>query len=193
MAVTETSLLTSFLLPPAPLAVSLSLQQFTELLPKSRRDDVVIPALYRELQKQRAQDVERVKQNIAAEAKLGQSQQRHIRRIRQARLRQQGGDDTDELTMEAKLFPENADEQQREAHTINTVLPEIEQAELDLRAELGDMEREAESMRKELQATIGDLSDLRYGRFTKTPGATGGDLATEVVESLQRIQQLVND
>lgn len=103
MVVTESSLLSSFLLPPAPLAVSLSLRQFTELFPKSRRDDATIPALYCELQKQRAQDIERVKQNIAAEAKLGESQQRQISRIRQARLRQEVGNDAAELAMEAKV------------------------------------------------------------------------------------------
>jgi centromere-localized protein 2 len=103
MAVTENSLLSSFLLPPAPLAVFLTLQQFTELFPKSRRDDATIPALYRELQKQRAQDIERVKQNIAVEVKLGESQQRHIGRVRVARLRQEAGSDAAELTMEAKV------------------------------------------------------------------------------------------
>jgi len=103
MAVTESSLLTSFLLPPAPLTVSLSLPQFTELFPKSRRDDASIPGLYRELQKQRAQDIERVKQNIVAEAKLGESQQRHIMRIRSARLRQDLGTDAEELAMEAQV------------------------------------------------------------------------------------------
>lgn len=100
---TESSLLTSFLLPPAPLTVSLSLQQFAELFPKSRREDVSIPSLYRELQKQRAQDIERVKQNIAAEAKLGESQQRYIKRLRSARLRQDLGTDAEELTMEAQV------------------------------------------------------------------------------------------
>ena len=56
------------------------------------------------MQKQRAQDVERVKQNIVAETKLGETQQRHIRRIRQARLRQDAGDDVGELVMEAKVW-----------------------------------------------------------------------------------------
>lgn len=103
MAVTESSLLTSFLIPPAPLAVSLSLDQFTELFPKARRDDPVIPALYRELQKQRSQDVDRVKQNIAAEAKLGSRQQQHIRKMRLARLQQQDKSDEAEMSREAKV------------------------------------------------------------------------------------------
>jgi centromere-localized protein 2 len=103
MAVTESSLLANFLLPPAPLAISVSLQQFTELFPKSRQEDATIPSLYRELQKQRAQDIERVKQNIAAEIKHGELQQRHIRRIRRTRLRQELGGDTAELALEAKV------------------------------------------------------------------------------------------
>jgi centromere-localized protein 2 len=91
------------LLPAATLAISLSLQQFTELFPKSRQKDAAIPALYRELQKQRAQDIKRVKHNVAAEVKHGESQQRHIGRIRQVRLRQELGGDVAELSLEAKV------------------------------------------------------------------------------------------
>jgi centromere-localized protein 2 len=209
MAVTESSLLANFLLPPAPLAISLSLQQFTELFPKSRQEDATIPSLYRELQKQRAQDIERVKQNIAAEIKHGELQQRHIRRIRRTRLRQELGGDTAELALEAKvrvflyakyssdwpnqLYPEHVSEQQREAHTVESLIPEMEQASEDMEEEVAEMEKEAQIILADIQTTIGDLSDLRYGRFSKTPGATGCDLSTEVLESLRRIQQLCDD
>lgn len=89
-----------------------------------------------------------------------------------------------------KLFPEHANDQQRKAHTLETLVPEMGQASEDIEEELAEMEREAQSTLKELQATIGGLSDLRYGRFSKTHGSSGEDLATEVMESLQRIQQL---
>lgn len=89
-----------------------------------------------------------------------------------------------------QLFPESADDQQREAHSIETLIPEMGYASKAMEEELNEMDVEAQAILKELQATVGDLSDLRYGRFSKTPGANGGDVAFEVVQSLQRIQQL---
>lgn len=108
MAVTESTLLSSFLLPPASLSVSLSLLQFTELFPKARQSDAVIPVLYRELQQQRAQEIARVRQNIASEAKRGEAQQRQIRRVRQARLHQELEEDGVELEMEAQVHGKNS-------------------------------------------------------------------------------------
>ncbi len=69
----------------------------------------------------------------------------------------------------------------------------MEQASRDIEEELAEMEAQAQDMLKDLRTSIGDLSDLRYGRFSKTPGANDGDLATEVTESLKRIQQLIED
>jgi centromere-localized protein 2 len=66
----------------------------------------------------------------------------------------------------------------------------MEQATQDLEEEIAELERDSQGLLGELQTTIGDLSDLRYGRFSKTPGTSDGDLASEVMESLQRIQQL---
>jgi centromere-localized protein 2 len=208
MAVNQSSLLGNFLLPPAPLAVSLPLQEFIDLFPKSRRDDVTIPVLYRELQKQRSQDIERVKQNIAAEFKLGEAQQRHIRRVRQVRRQQHTETDLGELAMDLKvqpllvsskhitksrqLFPEHAGERHHRVHNGQTLAPEMARASKEIKEELAEMEEQAQSMLKTLGMSIGDFSDLRYGRFTKTPGGTDDDLANEVIESLRRIQQLIN-
>jgi centromere-localized protein 2 len=69
----------------------------------------------------------------------------------------------------------------------------MEQASEDMEEEVAEMEKEAQIILADIQTTIGDLSDLRYGRFSKTPGATGCDLSTEVLESLRRIQQLCDD
>jgi len=76
---------------------------------------------------------------------------------------------------------------------METLLPEMEHASQDMEEELSEIEAEAQSALKELQATVGDLSDLRYGRFSKTPGGNDSDVALEVVESLKRIQQLSTD
>jgi centromere-localized protein 2 len=69
----------------------------------------------------------------------------------------------------------------------------MEQAIEDIEEEIAELDKGIEATLADVQATIGDLSDLRYGRFSKTPGASARDLSTEVVESLRRIQQLCKD
>lgn len=39
-----------------------------------------------------------------------------------------------------------------------------------------------------MRTTVGDLSDLRYGRFRKTPGADT-DLRDEVLEALGKVRE----
>jgi centromere-localized protein 2 len=68
-----------------------------------------------------------------------------------------------------------------------TVQPEIERACASLEAELRDMEAEASAMLNDIKTTIGDLSDLRYGRFAKTT-ATSQELGDEVVEALRHLE-----
>lgn len=82
MPPTEASILSSFLLPPAPLSTVISLRKFTELFPHSQQSSPQIPALYRELQHQRAVDIDDVKRNIAAEVKHGERQKREVVKAR---------------------------------------------------------------------------------------------------------------
>jgi centromere-localized protein 2 len=78
----ETTLLKSFLLTPSSLPESLTIQQFTELFPTRHQGDSTIPSLYRELQHQRAQDIDDVKRNINTEIAQGEKQKRLIKRGR---------------------------------------------------------------------------------------------------------------
>lgn len=104
MAPTETSILSNFLLHPAPLPAIISLQQFTELFPPTQRADPQIPVLYRELQHQRAMDTDDVRRNIAAEAIRGQAHMREVRRERRRANKQTiDGVDERELYMEASV------------------------------------------------------------------------------------------
>jgi centromere-localized protein 2 len=78
----ESSILKAFLLSPASLPQFLTLEQFTALFPPKHQDDAVIPSLYHELQRQRAQDIDDVRRNISAEVSQGEKQKRLIRRGR---------------------------------------------------------------------------------------------------------------
>lgn len=75
----------------------------------------------------------------------------------------------------------------RRPHTLESILPALEEACGDLEAEVEELEVEAENVRQEIAATIGDLSDLRYGRFVKGPGSL--DLRDEVIEGLKGLRE----
>ena len=79
---TETSILTTFLIPPSSLPEVISLQRFTDLFPKNNRTHADIPVLYRELQHQRALVVDQIKEDIRAEAKRGERSRREVVRAR---------------------------------------------------------------------------------------------------------------
>ena len=82
MPPTEATILSNFLLPPAPLLSTISLPEFTDLFPRSQRSNPQVEYLYRELQARRDLDIERIKRNIAQEVKRGEKQRRQVVKAR---------------------------------------------------------------------------------------------------------------
>ncbi|KAF2803985.1 uncharacterized protein BDZ99DRAFT_398880 [Mytilinidion resinicola] len=187
MAPTEASILSNFLLPPAPLPAFMTLRQFTELFPRALQSEPEIKVLYRELQHQRAIDADDVKRNIAAEVNRGEKQRRATfnsrQKFDQVDIPELGGQ---EIHGEAELFGPSQNHTPRDAHTIHTVVPEIERASAELESQIATMEAESDALLAEIQTSVGDLSDLRYGRFTKTPGARE-DISEDVLVTLKRL------
>jgi len=106
MAPSESSILRNFLLPPAPLPVALPFDQFKDLFPRSLQANPEVVALYRELQHQRAIDMDDVKRNVETEVKKGELQQREVLRARKKSQEAEMKDiDQHELVMEAEVFP----------------------------------------------------------------------------------------
>ena len=95
MAPTEATILSTFLLPPAPLPSIISLKAFTDLFPRAQQSSPQIRNLYRDLQHQRAQLTDAVARNIAAEIKRGNAQRRTVVRARRAAERQEQDDEED--------------------------------------------------------------------------------------------------
>jgi centromere-localized protein 2 len=79
---TESSILTNFLLTPAPLPVAITLDQFTSLFPRQYQTSDDIRVLYHELQRQVTQGIDQVESNITAQVQLGEKQKRQVARSR---------------------------------------------------------------------------------------------------------------
>jgi len=65
----------------------------------------------------------------------------------------------------------------------------MERASSALEDEISALEKEAEEILADVKTTIGDLSDLRYGKFNRVSGVSS-DLSQEVVQSLSRLENL---
>jgi centromere-localized protein 2 len=68
----------------------------------------------------------------------------------------------------------------------------MEKACQDLDAEIQELEKQLRKKVDALQAAVGELSDLRYGRFPKAAGGAG-DLGQQTLEHLQRLQDVCKD
>ncbi|KAI9820689.1 MAG: hypothetical protein M1827_005058 [Pycnora praestabilis] len=191
MAPTETSILTNFLVSPAPLPSFITLQKFTDLFPRPQRTNPQVQLLYRDLQHQRAIDTDQVKQNISSEVKKGSKQMREVVRIRRmAEKEELSSEDVMEMDLEIKLFGPTSNLPSHKPHTLQSILPEMEQACADLEGDIEFTEAQISTMLEDLKGTIGDLSDLRYGRFDKPAGS--GEVGQEVLDGMKNLQGICN-
>lgn len=95
MAPTESTILSTFLLPPAPLPAIITLKAFAELFPRSQQSSPQVKALYRDLQQQRARLTDAVTRNIDGEVKRGNAQRRIVVRARREAEKEGQDDEAD--------------------------------------------------------------------------------------------------
>ncbi|PQE27940.1 cnl2 nkp2 family protein [Rutstroemia sp. NJR-2017a BBW] len=175
---TEQHLLSTFLLPPAPLPSIISLSSFTALFPPSAQSSPLVRLLYRHLQHQRNQLLDTVSQAIDDEVQRGNAMRRAVGRVRRADAR--GDDDIDGEGRVERA--QNTSLPVTQPHSLATIIPEMEAAVADLEDEIRVMEEESEELVQGMRGTVGGLSDLRYGR--------AGDraLGEGVLEGLGRVR-----
>ena len=75
---------------------------------------------------------------------------------------------------------------------METLLPAMDRAAEDIEDEIRMLEEEAARTLEDMRNTVGDLSDLRYGRLPRTPIGED-DLAADVVNGLARLEQVCRE
>ncbi|KAI9888664.1 MAG: hypothetical protein M1814_006561 [Vezdaea aestivalis] len=191
----EYSRLSAFLLPPASLPAISTLDEFTELFPSAYRKNAEIPHFYRQLQHQRALVTDQVKENIAAEAKKGLKQTREMTKTRRRAERGQTirtEDDAKELRTEVEMFGPGSNLPTAKPHTLRSIIPELESACEDVTMEIEEMDADIQSLLQDIQATVGALSDLKYGKLGRT-SSSSDTVRTETIESLKELQGVCDD
>lgn len=201
---TETSILQSYLLPPASLPNILSFSQFQLLFPASNRSHPHIKTLYRDLQFLRSVDTDVVRENIDSETRKSSGLRRDILRGLQAerksgpspgRKRKREGHKKGtvpdaEVMIDVQLFgPLGMVPEHDRYHDADTLLAEMEAACEALEIEGDVSQQEADVTLATMQETVGSLSDLRYGKFAKIAGSErAGGLENSVVQSLKALE-----
>ncbi|KAI5846546.1 Cnl2/NKP2 family protein-domain-containing protein [Morchella snyderi] len=171
----EYEILSSFLLSRASLQDIISLRKFTELFPKDKQSNPQVKLLYAELQLQRNKTCDRVKKNLQFEARLGAKQRRDAKR--QQREEQHIDDDA---TTGIELFGAAPSEPKL---PLGELLQQMTAAAEDLDSEFKSLDRECDEILGDLKTTIGDLSDLRYGKFANA------SLDEKVVSDLENLHK----
>ena len=82
--------------------------------------------------------------------------------------------------------------QYRTPHTLQTIHPSIERACANVEEHVSEIETEMSGLLSEITEVVGSLSDLRYGRFTKSSGASD-DITEEVLSTLKRLESACNE
>lgn len=202
---TETSILQSYLLPPASLANILSFSQFQLLFPAPNRSHPHLKTLYRDIQFLRSVDADVVRENVDLEIRRSYAQRRDILRGLQAerrtesnqgRKRKREGDAAGtQLNAEAAidvqlLGPIGMLPKHDHYHDTRSLLVEMQVACEALEREGEIFQQEADSTLATMQETVGSLSDLRYGKFAKVAGSEAeGELEKSVVRSLKALEE----
>jgi centromere-localized protein 2 len=183
----------------------MSFSQFQQLFPASNRSHPHIKTLYRDLQFLRSVDADVVRENIEGEVRKSAGIRRDLLRglqadrkpdIVQARKRKRDGNEerTDpgiEEAIDVQLFgPLSMLPKPDRYHDAESLLAEMEAACEALERE-GDLsQQEADTALSNMREIVGNLSDLRYGKFAKMAGSEASDgLEKSVVQSLKALEQ----
>lgn len=83
-------------------------------------------------------------------------------------------------------------------HTTTSLLDAMQQSVQDLEREISDLDKQASTVLEGMKETVGEMSDLRYGKFVRVSSAGGGEgneeeggLEEQVTEALKELKEVV--
>lgn len=166
----------------------MTLDQFTNLFPKQLRSNPQIRSLYRELQQLREQDMNHVNENIDQEAKQGEQQKAELRKaLTQVGVDGKSKDDQREMDLDAQMYGQSSSTSADDFHSVASLLTAMESACDTIEQEIDNVDRSATSLLEDLNATVGDLSDLRYGKM-QGPGGDANEVVDEAIKGLKNLE-----
>ena len=133
--------------------------------------------------------MDRVNENIDQELRLGERQKAELRKaVRAAGVEAATADEQREMEVDLHLFGQRKTVNADDYHSVDSLLAAVETACANVEREIADIDREAADLLKELNTTVGDLSDLRYGKL-QGPAGTENTLGSETIQALQTLEE----
>lgn len=187
----EETITTNFLLLSSSLSTVVSLNDFKSYFPKRLRNHSQVIALYRELQHIRSQDVDMVKENIQQELQQGERQREELRRAYNAvGVSNTGAEERLEMEMDYQLFGHLSNEFAAEnMHSVDSLLPDMASACSALQNEVERKSQETAKTLDEISQIVGDLSDLKYGKFNSSTG-TADTVVGDTIDGLKQLENV---
>lgn len=183
MAPTESTILNNFLLVPAQLPAIISLDEFKALFPSQHRASPQVRSLYRDLQRQRSNVVEEVSENITEEAGRQATiiRRQVLRADRMATLADEydAEDEVEKVLLNSSHAPAS-DPLAR----LSLVIQGMETSVSAVESQIKDLQAEEARLLELVQKSVGDLSDLRYGRLSNV------NLPEQVLDGLKNLQEI---
>jgi centromere-localized protein 2 len=133
--------------------------------------------------------MDRVNENIDNEIKQGEKQRAELRKATLATgVQASTPEEQREIDMDLHLFGQNPTAP-GDYHSVASLLAEMEAASSNIELEIAGIDREAAAILEKLNTTVGDMSDLRYGKL-QGPAGTAEDMASEAIKGLQNLEDV---
>lgn len=131
--------------------------------------------------------MDRVNGNIDQEIQQGERQKAELRKATLATgVEASNAEEQREIDMDLHMFGQ-VPTGPEDYHSTSSLLAEMEAACANIEREIAGVDQEATDILQGLNATVGDMSDLRYGKL-QGPAGTAHNVAEETIKGLQNLE-----
>lgn len=132
--------------------------------------------------------MDRVNEKIDIEIKQGEQQKAELRKAILARgVEASSSAEQREMDMDIHMFGQTPSTVPGDYHSVASLLAEMEKASANIEHEIAGIDQEAGEILAQINTTVGDMSDLRYGKL-QGPARTAEDMASEAIKGLQNLE-----
>lgn len=131
-----------------------------------------------------------VNENIDKEVRQGESQKAELRKaIMKTGVDGMDENDRREMDMDIQLFGQGINAAATDHHSVSSLLSAMETACSNIEQEISQVDQDATTVLSGLNATVGELSDLRYGKLQGPAGSSGEEMVKDAIDGLEHLEQ----
>lgn len=130
-----------------------------------------------------------VNENIDKEIDQGETQKADLRKaMMEAGVDGLSADDQREMDLDIQLFGQASTNAPRDYHSVPSLLSAMEAACSSIEQDIDGVDNDASNLLSELNSTVGEMSDLRYGKMQGPAGTSGEEMVNEAIQGLRNLE-----